>query len=88
MPYIWPLPAFSSASQTGQRFLFPTMRHKALKIGVRIVGRKFPRYVIVNNRKQFWGNGYWTTEFRKALLYAHAVLVQHDAEKLKQKHGC
>ena len=64
------------------------MSHRPLKIGVRIVGEKFPRFVIVNNRKQFWGKGEWTTEFRKALLYAHARLVQHDAEELKQKHGC
>ena len=64
------------------------MPQKPFKIGVRIVGQSFPRYVIVNNRMQFWGNGSWTTEFGKAQLYAHAVLVQRDAEELKQKHGC
>jgi hypothetical protein len=52
------------------------------------VGTKFPRFVIVNNRKQFWGVGGWTTDFPKALLYAHAWLAQRDAEELKQKHGC
>ena len=48
------------------------MSHKPLKIAVRIVGTEHPRFVIVSNRKQFWGGTAWTTEYRKALLFAHA----------------
>jgi hypothetical protein len=64
------------------------MPHKPIKIGVRIVGEQFPRFVIVNNRRRFWNGKKWTTELRKALLYAHPSLVQKDAEDLKHKHGC
>ena len=61
------------------------MQHKPLKIGVGIVGTEFPRFVIVNNRKQFWTGTDWSASRRKVMLYAHAWLVQHDTEELKQK---
>ena len=61
------------------------MRHKPFKIGVSIVGTQFPRFVIVNNRKQFWTGTDWTIDWRKVMLYAHAWIVQRDAEELKQK---
>ena len=64
------------------------MPHRPLKIGVRIVGEKFPRLVIVNNRRRFWSGEGWTREFRKALLYAHPWLAQQDVVELRQKHGC
>jgi hypothetical protein len=62
------------------------MPRKRLKIGIQIVGTRFPRFVIVNNRKQFWGGGDWTTDLRKALLYAHAWRVQRDVEELRLKN--
>ena len=44
------------------------MPQRPLKIGVSIVGEQHPRFVIVNNRRQFWGGTDWTTNFRKALI--------------------
>ena len=61
------------------------MARKPLKIAVSIVGEIHPRFIIVNNRRQFWSGTVWTTEFRKALLYAHANIVQADCEELRQK---
>jgi hypothetical protein len=62
------------------------MPQRPLKIAVRIVGEQHPRYVIVNNRRQFWGGTEWTADFRQALLYAHANLVQKDVEDLRRRH--
>lgn len=62
------------------------MAPRPLKIAVSIVGTEHPRFVIVNNRKQFWDGNDWTAEFRKALLYVHAHLVQADIEDLRQRH--
>jgi hypothetical protein len=61
------------------------MAPKPLEIAVTIVGELHPRFVIVNNRRQFWGGTDWTTDFRSALLYAHANLVQRDVEDLRQR---
>ena len=61
------------------------MPHKSLKIGVTIVGTEFPRFVIVNNRRQFWTGTDWSPDWRKVALYAHAWLVQRDAEELRRK---
>ena len=33
-----------------------------------------------------FGGGNWTTNVRKTLIYAHAWLVQHDAEELREKN--
>lgn len=63
------------------------MPHKPLEIGVRIVGEQFPRYVIVSNRRRFWTGRGWTKDVRKAGLWAHADLVQREAEELRQKYG-
>ena len=64
------------------------MALKPFKIAVSIVGEQHPRFVVVNNRKQFWSGKDWTTEFRNALLYAHAHLAQRDVEELRQRHSC
>lgn len=61
------------------------MFRRPLKTGVSIVGEIHPRYVVVNNRKEFWDGTAWTTEYRKALIYAHANLVQADVEDLRQR---
>ncbi len=73
-------------SPTAVCFCGDTMSRKPLKIGIQIVGEQFPRFVIVNNRRQFWGGSNWTAEFRKAVLFAHAWLVQSDVEEFRQRH--
>jgi hypothetical protein len=67
------------------RFLF-SMAYKPLKIRVRLFNERFPRFVIVSNRRCFWTGASWSKSLGKALLYAHARLVQEDAEELGRKH--
>ena len=62
------------------------MSRRPLQIGVRIFNERFPRLVIVNNRRKFWTGTGWTKDFRQALLYAHPWLVQQEVEELRQKH--
>jgi hypothetical protein len=62
------------------------MPRRPLKIAVSIVGTEHPRFVIVNNRRQFWGGATWTSEYRKAFLFAHAWLAQREVEELRQKY--
>jgi hypothetical protein len=77
---------FLPASLGCQWLYFDTMARRPLKIGVRIVGERFPRFVIVNNRRRFWTGTDWAKGFRNALLYAHPWLVQQEVEELRQKH--
>ncbi len=59
------------------------MLHKQPKIEMRIVNVRFPRFIIVDRRRYYTGNG-WSLKRRDALLYAHADLLREDIEKLKK----
>jgi len=59
------------------------MRYKPPKIEMRIVNVTFPRFVIVDRRRYWTGNG-WSLRRRDALLYAHADLLRQDIEMLKK----
>jgi hypothetical protein len=50
---------------------------------MRIVNVTFPRFVIVDRRRFWTGNG-WSRRLRRALLYAHADLLRDDIEMLKK----
>ena len=53
------------------------------KIEMRIINVTFPRFVIVDRRRYWTGNG-WSRKLRDALLYAHADFLRDDIEKLKK----
>ena len=61
------------------------MPKKLPKIELRIINatRPWPRFVIVDRRRYWTGNG-WSRNLRDALLYAHADLLRDDIEKLKK----
>ena len=59
------------------------MRHKPPKIEMRIINVTFPRFVIVDRRRYWTGNG-WSGRLRRALLYSHADVLREDIEKLKK----
>jgi hypothetical protein len=54
------------------------------KIEIRIINVTFPRFVIVDGRRYWTGQG-WSSKLRLALLYAHADFLRDDIEKLKKK---
>ena len=60
------------------------MRPELPKLGVRRVGRRFPRFVIRCDSTTFWTGGEWTLQRSKALLYAHLDLARSDLRSLKQ----
>ena len=60
-----------------------TMRRRPPRIEMRIVNVTFPRFVIVDRRRFWTGNG-WSRRLRRALLYAHADLLRDDIEMLKK----
>jgi hypothetical protein len=62
------------------------MPRRPLKIAVSIVGTEHPRFVIVNNRRQFWDGVAWTTVCCNAQLFAHAWLAQREVKELRQKY--
>ena len=53
------------------------------KIEMKIINVRFPRFVILNRRRFWTGNG-WSRQLRRALLYAHAEFLRDDIEKLKK----
>ena len=58
-------------------------------ICVEIVNFKFPRYVIyaiVDNRRRYWTGTVWTTDVRKALVYANPGIIWPDVLALREKH--
>ncbi len=59
------------------------MRKRLPKIEMRIINVTFPRFVIVDRRRYWTGNG-WSRKLRDALLYAHADFLRDDIEKLKK----
>ena len=58
------------------------MQSKSPKIEMRIINVTFPRFVIVDRRWYWTGDG-WSRRLRRALLYAHADLLREDIAKLK-----
>ena len=53
------------------------------KIEMKIINVVFPRFVIVDRRRYWTGNG-WSRRLRRALLYAHADRLRDDIEMLKK----
>jgi len=53
------------------------------KIEMRIINTTYPRFVIVDRRRYWTGNG-WSPQRRDALLYAHADRLRDDIDKLKK----
>jgi hypothetical protein len=62
------------------------MPHKRpFQIGVQIVGTRWLRFIIANQRQQVWtGNG-WSDRRSDALLYAHVDVVRADVKNLKRQ---
>ena len=61
------------------------MPHKRTKIGVQIVGTRWLRFIVANERQQVWtGNG-WSDRRSDALLYAQIKVVRHDVANLKRQ---
>jgi hypothetical protein len=58
------------------------MPSKSPKIEMRIINVDFPRFVIVNRRRYWTGEG-WSRSLGRALLYADADFLRDDIERLK-----
>jgi hypothetical protein len=54
------------------------------KLGVQIVGRQFLRFLIANDRQEYWTGADWSPDRAKALIYAHLHLIRSDLRKLKR----
>jgi hypothetical protein len=66
----------------GWAVVFSVMPSKPPKIEMRIINVDFPRFVIVNRRRYWTGDG-WSRSLHRALLYADADLLRDDIERLK-----
>ena len=53
------------------------------KIEMRIINTTFPRFVIVDRRRYWTGNG-WSSRLCDALLFAHADLLRDAIDMLKK----
>lgn len=61
------------------------MRHKRTKIGVQIVGTRWLRFIIANERQQVWTGEGWSDCRSDALLYSHVEVVRTDVKNLKRQ---
>ena len=62
------------------------MPHKRpLQIGVQIVGTRWLRFIIANQRQQVWTGKGWSNRRSDALLYAHVEVVRADFKNLKRQ---
>ncbi len=62
-----------------------TMPYKRPKIGVQIVGTRWLRFIIANQRQQVWTGEEWSNRRSDALLYAHVDMVRADVKNLKRQ---
>ena len=63
------------------------MPHKrpSSQIGVQIVGTRWLRFIIANQRQQVWTGKGWSERRSDALLYAHVDVVRNDVKNLKRQ---
>ena len=62
------------------------MPHKRpSQIGVQIVGTRWLRFIIANERQQVWTGEGWSDRRSDALLYAHVDVVRADVKNLKRQ---
>ena len=61
------------------------MPHKRTKIGVQIVGTRWLRFIIANERQRVWTGERWSDRRSDALLYAHVEVVRADVKNLKRQ---
>lgn len=52
------------------------------KIGVQLFGKYYLRFILANDRQEYWDGRGWTPHRRKALLYYDLDLVRRDRRKL------
>jgi hypothetical protein len=61
------------------------MPRKKSSIGVQIVGTRWLRFIIANERRQVWTGSRWSDRRSDALLYAHVEVVRADFKNLKRQ---
>ena len=61
------------------------MRQKKSKISVKIVGTRWLRFLITNDRQQFWAGSGWADRRSGALWYAHVDVIREDVARLKRQ---
>jgi hypothetical protein len=55
---------------------------KSSTIGVQLVGKVFPRFILARGDRQYWNGTDWTPCRSQALLYYHLELIQQDRRRL------
>lgn len=65
------------------------MPRKRPQIGVHIVGTRWLRFLIANDRQQVWTGTQWSHRRREAMLYAHVEIIRRDMHRLQKqsRHG-
>ena len=61
------------------------MRPRRPKIGVQIIGTRWMRFIIANDRGEVWNGLFWSERRGDALLYAHIELIRRDVNDLKRR---
>jgi len=61
------------------------MSRERPQIGVQIVGIRFLRFVIADDRGQVWTGTRWSDRRSDALLYAEVEVVRQDVRRLKRR---
>jgi hypothetical protein len=61
------------------------MPRKKSSIGVQIVGTRWLRFIIANERRQVWTGSRWSDRRSDALVYAHIELVRADVSNLRRQ---
>ncbi len=61
------------------------MPRKRPQIGVQIVGTRFLRFAIADDRQQVWTGSGWSDRRSDALLYAQTEVVRQDVRLLKRR---
>lgn len=60
------------------------MSRKRPQIGVQIVGIRFLRFVIANDRGQVWTGAGWSDRRADARLYAQVEVVRREVKNLRR----
>lgn len=58
------------------------MSRKSSTIGVQLVGKVFPRFILAKSNRHYWTGSEWTPCRSQALLYYHLELIQQDRRDL------
>ena len=61
------------------------MHTRPPKITVQICGKHWPRFIIVNDRQQYWTGQEWAPYRCLAMLYAHVDVVRKDLYRLRRQ---